>query len=159
LMGVKIGGRFTVARPAGRRGEQDWPPSCEDAHAADWDRSALSPSARPNGKGGCPTRWPPLEAVPACFRAHQARRRIAIAPPILGAPCVSAVPMPPAEKCSHIGDAQGHDGIAPRSRLWAWPARLQGGEGCRVVEKPPPLPGRSGSINRLRAAVPRSTSS
>ena len=34
-----------VARPAGFAGVQDRPPACEDAHAADGDRGALSPSA------------------------------------------------------------------------------------------------------------------
>jgi hypothetical protein len=36
---------------AGGRGVQDRPPSCEDAHAADVDRGALSASARDEASG------------------------------------------------------------------------------------------------------------
>ena len=50
--GVSLRRFADVARPAGCRGVQDRPPSCEDADAADGDRGALSPSAHHQAGAG-----------------------------------------------------------------------------------------------------------
>src|SRR6476660_6036415 len=52
-LGVPIRRLADVERPAGCRGEQDRPPACQNADAADGDRSALSPTAH-NEAGAWP---------------------------------------------------------------------------------------------------------
>ena len=50
--GVPLCRKSDVERPAGGRGVQDRPPSCEDADAADGDRGAVSPSAHDEARAG-----------------------------------------------------------------------------------------------------------
>src|SRR5258708_36640969 len=54
---LPFAGSRDAARPAGCRGGQDRPSSCEDADQADGDRGALTPSAH-RGPGPRPTSSP-----------------------------------------------------------------------------------------------------
>ena len=67
--GVPIRRFADVARPAGCRGVQDRPSACEDADAADGDRSALSPSAHDQARAG------PQDLSRTCCAASRSRGR------------------------------------------------------------------------------------